>query len=92
MKRGEFTFSPLVAGILALLLIVVCIAVFYFLTKGPLQGFLNINQGVKDDSSSSSDSITINIGTCEQGDEKCLAGQWYTCNKFNRWEGTGSEC
>jgi len=91
-KKADLTFSPLVYAILALVILAVCIGVFYALTKGPLAGIFGIGEQTQDSSDDTLDELTITLGTCEPPDQKCWIGKEYICNSAHKWEETDDTC
>jgi hypothetical protein len=91
-KKSELSFSPVVYAILALIIIVVCIAVFFLLIKVPLNNIFFFENKTNSDSNNAINNIDITLGSCKTGDTTCLLGIKYQCNNQLKWEKTQNAC
>jgi len=91
-KKAELTFSPLVYAALALIILVVCIGIFYLLTKGPLAGIFGFTKESGEQGDRAIDDLSISIGNCDSGEDKCVSSIKYICNDNRKWERTEDDC
>jgi hypothetical protein len=91
MRKAEFTFSPIVYAVLALIILVVCIGIFFVLTKGPLASVFGIVDETDKQSEDSIGMLSILFNRCETGDDGCYNGKSYICEN-ERWKKTEDDC
>ncbi len=91
-KKAELAFSPLVYAALALIILVVCIGIFYLLTKGPLKGIHGFSKKSEDQGKNAIDVLSITIGNCDPGSDRCVGNTKYICNENHVWVQTKNDC
>jgi hypothetical protein len=90
-KKAELTFTPVVYAILALIILAVCITIFFLLTNTPFKNIFNIENNVTN--SNPIDDVSALINKCNPGDSnKCISNHLYRCNSEKRWEKTEDGC
>jgi hypothetical protein len=93
MKKADITFTQVVYAVMALLVIVVCIFVFFYLTKTPLSRIWQIGQDTGNNNDDSWNGLNIILNSCKSTDTpKCVSGFSYRCNSENKWEKTEDAC
>ncbi len=86
-SRAELQFTTVVYAILALVVLIVIIGVFYLLIKGPLAGLLGIGQQAGDQGDTVMVTLKNIFGGCKYGEDKewCSFGKRVECDSKGVW-------
>ncbi len=91
-KKAEMTFNSLVYAILAIVVLVVIIGVFFLLTKGPFKNIWSIEEDAGNQNTNAWDNLVGALIKCKQEEPpKCVSGFKQVCTE-GKWEKTQDAC
>lgn len=87
-KRADLQWSTIVYAIIAILVLVVAIAIFYSLTKGPIIGIFGFGNNAQQQTNELTIKINNVLGGCDHTTDtktRCSFGKLVQCDEDDKW-------